>query len=193
MTSFIEFQTTPMGRDSAHYNGLYFFDGKVPGRTADSPVIRVNGEPLEFVNESLPDILLRTLRTMKIARYRGNINCQSFAALMHDPTIIEDPSENVPDYFLRPDYSTPVSPEDHTVTTPVALGTLDNAWWAPEDGFRNEHMAFPAHLKNEALYIHKLGYSGQICFSGLYKAMSLYHCTHAYQPLGFATGELERS
>lgn len=188
MTSYIEFKTSPMGKKSAHYSGVHFFDGKVPGRTVDSPVVRVDGEPLNFVNENLPDILLRTLRIMKGEHFKGRVNCRRFAALMHDPAIAEE----LPDYFIRPDYSNPINPEDLTVNIPVALGTLDNAWWQPEDSFENHHMAFPAHLNDRTLYVHKLGYAGQICLSGLYKAMDLYDCTHAYQPRGFATGEIMR-
>jgi hypothetical protein len=185
MSRFIDFYVSPRRRFFEGSLGNPIHDGVVPSRLADSVAIRVNGEPIEFIDESVPQLLHRTLLEMK---QRGNvgINCRRFAALMYEPGIADD----MPTYFRQPDYTAPVSPDDSTVNKPVTLGVIVNASLRSPDGFYDRHMAVPAHQPEQAAYLHKLGFLGPICLSGLQAAMDLYDCTHAYLPEGFATGQL---
>jgi len=187
MTNYIEFRIPKSYEHVAYSCGMPFFYGNVPEVSTDSPVIRLDGEPVDFVNENLPSLLLRALHDMKNAYSDSEVNCRRFAALMHEPAI----AETLPRSFLRPDYSAPVDSNDLGVERPVLLGTFGDASPLEEDDFYGRHMAFPAHLPNQPSYLHKLGYGGPICLSGLQKAMDVYKCTHAFQPIGFATGELK--
>lgn len=189
MGRFIEFSTSSKSQEYfAEFSfGNPLHDGNLPSRLADSAIVRVDGEPVQFTDETMHERLHKALRVMKKRQYLG-FNCRRFAAVMYDPNII-DP---LPAYFLLPDYESPVADDDPTVTKPVALGTIGDNSPLSDSPFYNRHMAIPAHQPEQAAYLHKLGYEGPICISGLRAAMDMYECTHAFLPSGFATGELQR-
>lgn len=186
MSKFIEFYTSPRRQYAKFSLGNPIHDGKLPNRLADSAVVRVNREPVQFVDESTPELLLKALHEMQQLRVKVGINCRRFAALMYEPSI----ATKLPGYFTQPDYATQVTTDDMTVTKPVVLGILSDTS-SPNNGkFYGRHMAIPAHQPQQVTYLHKLGYEGPICLSGLQAAMNMYDCTHAYLPQGFANGQL---
>lgn len=177
MGRFIEFSTS--SRSQKYFAEFSFHsplhDGALPSRLSDSATVRINGEPVRFTDESIPEQLHKALYIMN-KRWDLGFNCRRFAAVMHDPSIV-DP---LPGSFLLPDCESPVAVDDPTVTKPVVLGTIGDSSPLCDTPFYNRHMAIPAHQPEQATYLHKLGYEGPICMSGLRAAMDMYECTHAF-------------
>lgn len=169
---YLDFTTHSANPNTRFSLGAPVHDGKMPNKHDEIESVRINGEPIHFIDKTLIGRLENVLKNRKSYVRNGNFECTDFAGLM-----MEHP-EMSPKGMMP--YSTEksgkqVDPYDTSVNQPVNL-------YMPETELNNgswNHIVVPAHTTEGAMYIHKLG-AGPLCISGLTKALEMYSCDSAY-------------
>lgn len=170
MPHYIEFTTQ-------HHEPIYgnpIHTGNKPARFRTVEGICVDGEPLHFVDETIPERMHRYLHESSRLRWRGISNdCVAFAAIMesiklrdshHNPfvdfdeTQLADDETTVPIVLAKKFHDTPIFPL-HTV---IPAQTLDGSYGT----------------------IHKLGDRGPVCLSSLKDAKAIMGCNLAIPVTG---------
>lgn len=165
MPNYIEF-TTDHHEDT---HGSPVHDGRLPRRFHDIDAVRMNGEPVAFKDESIPERLQRYFaEANKLKRRRIANDCVTFVALMNSIKL-ENRGHNP---FSDFDRETAV---DTSATAPLVL----------VQGFHGglkipQHIILPAHMQDQENYLHKLGDRGPLCMSDLDTAMRIMNCTSAH-------------
>jgi hypothetical protein len=149
-------------------------DGKKPIKSRDIEGIRVDGEVLEFVDETIPEKVERYLvESKKLWRHRIANDCVAFVALANSielRNIKQNP-------FRQFDASLSLRSIDDQLANDAPLVLTR--------GFHDEvripvHTVLPAHLTTEPNYLHKLGDHGPLCMSSLEDAKQIFGCNGAH-------------
>lgn len=169
MSNYIEF-TTEHG-EITYGNPIH--DGKAPKRFRDVQGIRVDGDPVEFVDPTISDRVHRYfIESKKLRRRRIANDCVAFVALMNSIELKDRKHNPFSDY----DEDVEVDPAS---TIPIVLA----------QGFHDgvvipRHVILPAHtIDGNYGSIHKLGDKGPLCISSVNDAMRIMGCTHAFPVL----------
>ncbi len=169
---YLEFTTHPKNPYTHFSLGSPVHDGKMPTKYEEVEGVRIDGESVQFKDETLVNRLQKTLLNRKPYVRNYNFECTDFAGLMMEHPEM-DARGMIP--YSTDRYGEPVSPDDDSIDQPLNLyirkTELSNGSW--------NHMIVPAHTIEGPMYIHKLG-SGPICLSGLTKALEIYSCDSAY-------------
>jgi hypothetical protein len=170
MSNYIEFTTTHNERTF----GNPVHDGQRPRRYRDVQGIRVDGEPVEFIDETIPDRVQRYFaESRKLRRRRIANDCVAFVALMNS-VALENKSHNpFKDFDLSASIESPVENLDDTTPLVLVQGFHDGLRLA-------RHIILPAHITDEENYLHKLGDKGPLCMSDLHDAKRIMGCTSAH-------------
>ncbi len=170
MSNFINFTTNH--REKTYENPVH--DGKRAKRFREVQGIKIDGERVDFRDDSIPERVQRYLLETRALRRRGIVNdCVAFVALMN--TIeLKDRTHNP---FTNFDSETSLDPAaiDYDDMSPLVL-TQDfhNAVRVPR------HIILPAHLTDRQNYLHKLGDKGPLCMSDLEDSLAIMGCTSAH-------------
>jgi hypothetical protein len=165
MTNYIEFTTDH--RENTFGSPVH--DGKRPRPFREIDGVRVDGEIVQFLDESIPDRLGRYFVEAKKLQKRKIVNdCVAFVALMNSVEL-KDREHNP---FTDFDANTLVT---ESLDTPVVLTTRFR-----EGMIIPTHIVLPAHLQQQKNYLHKLGDDGPLCMSDLETAMRIMGCTGAH-------------
>lgn len=164
MTNYIEFTTSHHERTF----GNPIHNGKRPKSYRDIDGVRIDGNPIVFQDESIPDRLGRYfVETKKLKKRRIVNDCVAFVALMNS-VHLEDPDHNP---FTDFDTSGPI---DEGSNAPIVLTSRFRGNIIPT------HIILPAHLQQRQNYLHKLGDDGPLCMSDLESSMRIMGSTNAY-------------
>lgn len=166
MSNFIEFTT----KHNERTYGNPVHDGRYPKRFREVSGVRVDGELVDFVDESIPDRMNRYfVESRKLRRRRIANDCVAFVALMNSVEL-RDRKHNP---FSTYDENSVVDPSSKD---PIVLAA----------GFHDglvipRHVVLPAHTSDGSFgSLHKLGDKGPICMSSVDDAMRIMGCTHAF-------------
>lgn len=178
MKRYIEF-----GYDKNHSprtNGNPVHNGKIPGKYLPIEGVRISGEIVEFAEPDMHERIGRALRATRVIQRKGQIvDCLWFAVLMDDI----NKTERLSTGNFRVEDSTSeehVVPEDTTQTNIVNIGR-----GLHDIPYHFVHTAYPAHTKERALYIHKLGDVGPLCLSGLQDAIDIFSASAAHPMISY--------
>ena len=170
MSNYIEFTT--------HHDEKTFgnpvHDGKQPRRYRDVQGVRVDGEPVEFIDDTITERLQRYFaETQRLRRRRIANDCVAFVAVMNSVEL-EDRHHNP---FQDFDEATYIDPADIQMDDGRPLVLVQ--------GFHGglklpQHIVLPAHLDTGQNYLHKLGDKGPLCMSDLNDAMHIMNCSSAH-------------
>jgi hypothetical protein len=171
MSNYIEFTT--------HHNERAFgnpvHNGKRPKRYRDVQGVRVDGDPVDFVDDTIPERLQRYFVESRSLRRRRIVNdCVAFVAVMNSIEI-EDRHHNP---FRNFDETTTIDltdfqPDEERVPLVLVQGFHDGVKLP-------RHIVLPAHLTTGQNYLHKLGDKGPLCMSDLDDALSIMGCSSAH-------------
>jgi hypothetical protein len=171
MPSYINFTLNPSHSDRPFAGQLPLFDGNMPGRFSRYGGVTIDKEPVQFLDETIPDRLHRAL--VDGSSLAGIFDCLTFACLMQDVPMGE-PDSDGKFKFLEEMAEERVETNDTGVRGLVNLGSIRGG----NDEISYHHTVVPAHTFEGARYLHRLG-TATICLSSLEEAMRLYRCTVA--------------
>ena len=171
MPNFIEF--TSWHNERTLGNPVH--DGNLPKKFREIDGVRLNGEPVDFVDETVPERLHRYLiESPSLQRQRIANDCVAFVALMNS---VEMRGGHNP--FSDFDQASEV---DLSSTLPIVLA----------QGFHGglvipRHIVQPAHLASgDYGSLHKLGDTGPLCMSSVSDAMGIMACNLAFPVTGLS-------
>lgn len=173
MSRYIEFTTSHELLYMAGSLGNPVHDGSSPTRFKEVLGVRVDGVPVEFSDDTIPERINKALVNGRYLRPDGSFKCVAFVALMHGlephgPIQEEDAS------FVITREEVQVGPLDRP-SMPVDLAAED-----PNTSLLSyEHMIYPAHTAEQSQYVHKIG-RGPLCLSGLEDALRISRLTIAH-------------
>ncbi len=167
---YLNFTTNESNSLLKRSNGAPIHDGKMPIRYKDVAGVKIDGEEVNFKDESIVDSLQKTLLKRKSFVRQHEFDCLSFAGLMIDYPNIN--TSVVP--FLLIASGINIDPED------IANESVANIFKKTNTGGDTwVHVAVPAHTLEQPMYIHKLGNTGPLCLSGLSQVIEMYHADNA--------------
>jgi len=170
MMQYIEFTT----RHSVKTFGNPIHDGKRPKKYRTIEGVRVDGETVEFIDNTIPERLGRYLIEAEGLRRRRIVNdCIAFVALMNSVRL-EMPQHNPYREF-----------DGTTFVDPWHINPVDDMPLVLANGFHDgvrlpRHIVLPAHLSTKQNYLHKLGDDGPLCMSNLQDALAMFSCDGAH-------------
>ena len=173
MSNYIEFTT----KHTEKTRGNPVHDEKQPRRFRDVQGIRVDGEPVEFNDPTIPERVGRYLiESPGLKRRRIANDCVAFVALMNSVKL-KDTKHNP---FQEYDTTIPIrSAKDQlSNTAPLVLVKRFHDMSVPR------HIVLPAHLLLGRNYLHKLGDDTPLCMSSLEDALGMFDCTSAHPVKG---------
>ena len=180
MSRYIEFTTTPVNSKTTLPEGTPVHNGELPSRFRSLLGVRVDKVLVDFAREDAGEVLLRALVDGQKLRHRDHIfDCVVFSLLMEGVDLVKHSGEK--EFRIRKAIDDQANrPGDSSQTLPLALGRPASY----SEGFVYHHSLSPLHVINQAAYMHKLGDSGPVCFSGLEAPMSMYGTTVAHNITG---------
>lgn len=169
MSNYIEFTTNH--RKRTHGNPVH--DGKRPKRYRDIQGIRVDGEPVEFRDPTLPERVGRYLIEPQELQRRGIANdCVAFVALMNCIELKGKRHNPFRDY----DTSTSIRSAKEQLANEDPLVLVKGF----HDMSKPRHIVLPAHLLLSPNYLHKLTDDEPLCMSNLGDSLKIFDCTNAH-------------
>ncbi len=182
MSRYIEFTASQYNYHTKFSLGQPVHNGEVPTRFRQVRGVRVDGEHVEFVDDSIVESLHKTIVNNKRASRRRRFNCYAFVAAMHDVDLTEKSTS-------RLSSGLDVDPEDASIAAPVLIG--NRAGYVGSTTVAYSHALSPAPTVEGSRYLHKLGFSGPLCLSGLRVAMDMYSSSvaHLFQVQAEQTAE----
>lgn len=165
MANFIEFTTQHHERTF----GSPVHNGKRPKSFREIDGVRVDGEPVRFIDPTISDRLGRYfIEARKLRRRKIANDCVAFVALMNSIEL-KDSTHNPFTHFDRDRPVTGIS------EVPVVLtNRLHRGFSVPT------HIILPAHLERGENYLQKLGDKGPLCMANLETSMRIMGSTGAY-------------
>ncbi len=173
MNLFINFTRDGSHPDRSFAGGLPLFDGKMPSRFRSYRGVMVDGEPVEFVDETIPERLHKALVDGPKLGRRA-FDCLTFAALMFKVPMGRTVGGET-FKFEEQTEKRAVRHNDTNVASPLNLGGVQD--W--DNLVAYTHTVVPAHGPTTARYVHRLG-TQTLCFSTLPEAMRLYEAAVAH-------------
>lgn len=166
MPNYIEFTT--QHAEITYGNPIH--DGRAPKRFRDVDAIRVDGNAVSFLDESIPERMHRYfIESRKLRRRRIANDCVAFVALMQSIELTDRAHNPFRDY----DRGAEVDPLSDTPIV-LAQGFHDGA-------VVPRHVVLPAPTGDGSFgSVHKLGDKGPLCLSSVEDAMTIVGCTHAF-------------
>lgn len=171
MPSHINFTKNTSHPDRNFAGDLPLFDGNMPGRFSRYGGVTIEKEPVQFIDETIPDRLHKAL--VDGSSLAGIFDCLTFACLMQGVPIGE-PDSDGKFKFEEEMAEERIDPDDASVGGLVNLGSIRGG----NDELSYYHTVVPAHTDEGARYLHRLG-TRTICLSSLGEALRLYRCTAA--------------
>ncbi|HET6746908.1 MAG TPA: hypothetical protein VFH06_02255 [Candidatus Saccharimonadales bacterium] len=171
MSRYIEFTSSPENRHFSFSQGIPVHDEELPTRFLNVRGLRIDkGEPVLFGDTELIDRLHRALvETKRLESNGAVIDCLAFVALMCSMELPK-PGLHGKFHFEDTTLTNEIQDDDMPNLMPLNL-TRGNGY---------EHSAYPAHTRNKAMYLHKLGDIGPVAFSSLGEAKKLYDLNSAH-------------
>ncbi len=179
MPRYINFTTSSKNPHVRNTFGSAVHDEKIPAARHSILGVQVDKHTIDFADSSIPDKLHRALlEGGSVIRKKAVFDCIVFAALMQCVDIGE-PDEEGLFAVSRESIEQEIDPESLAVTTALNLGMRSRR----SAGIEYRHTVTPAHTTTEAMYLHKLGDSGPVCFSDLAVAFKVFGCNIAHPAL----------
>jgi hypothetical protein len=181
MSSYLEFSTEygkKIRRDGL-IDGFAVHDGQLPPRAQPLLGVRVDGQPVEFVDETMPEQIHRAV-VERSRMPRNYLDCLAFVALMAGALPVRQRYWRYPDIVVGRGNSFVAAAD--TPEQPVDIGRM-----CLDQEVQFTHSLYPAHTFEGPLYVQKLG-KGPIVLSGLDTAQALYRSPEAF-PIVSITAE----
>lgn len=171
MSRYLDFVTFPLTARLRFTNGEPVHDGIMPTRGVRFKGIRVDQEPVDFRDESLPERILKALVEGAALERRGFLfDCLLFTALMDEAELDTSDCDSRP--FMHW-FGTPILDLDAEIGRPLFLLRNDLGEGSPLLDGADYHAVYPAATVTKPLVVHKLGRT-ELCLSGLSAAAEMY-------------------